>query len=90
MTHSPRQAVTTEFEWGTWTIEEGPLTFATSQDSKYCGGDIGTYEAQIVDTGDQVLLTLIEDTCDTRTADVPSGLIPGIEIPNRDTVVMAT
>ena len=74
---SPEQAMGTQFgqfESGTWTLEEGLLTLATSQDSQDCNGAIGTYEVEIADTGDQVLVTLIDDTCASRIADFPSGL----------------
>ena len=79
---TPEQALGTkfgQFEWGTWTLEEGLLTFATSQDSQDCTGAMGIYEVEIADTGDQVLVNLIDDTCASRIADFPSGLTRHIE-----------
>ena len=74
--YTPQQAMAMDpfFEWGTWSIEEGLLTFTTTQDSKYCSGVIGTYEVEITDDGDEVLVALIEDSCDERSEDFPSGL----------------
>lgn len=73
---TPVQAIAMDpfFERGTWTIEEGLLTFTASEDSKYCSGVIGAFEVEITDDGDEVLVTLIEDSCDERAEDFPSGL----------------
>lgn len=62
-------------ERGTWTVNDGVLTFVTSEPtSQYGCDDIGTYEVELTDTGDQVLVTLIDDTCLKRKTDFPSGL----------------
>ncbi len=65
---------TSEFETGTWSVEEGILTFATGDGFRYCSETTGRYEVEITDDGDEVLVTLIEDSCDKRTEDFPSGL----------------
>jgi hypothetical protein len=77
--HSPEQAEAGEsqtpgFEWGTWTVEEGVLTFTTPEEAPYCGGTVGTYEVAVSDTGDELSPTLVEDGCTTRAADFPLGL----------------
>jgi hypothetical protein len=59
-------------DWGTWTVDDGILTFNTSEGTNFCSGDTGTYEVELTD--DQVLITLIDDTCTKREIDFPSGL----------------
>jgi hypothetical protein len=62
-------------ERGTWIVDDGILTFVTSEPtSQYGCDDTGAYEVELTDTGDQILATLIEDTCAKRRDDFPSGL----------------
>ena len=82
---SPRLAsgtdvVSPELEWGTWSYEGNLLSMAPDPDSEFCRRLIGTYEMEIIDDGQRMLATLVEDECPVRE----SGF-EGLHIRHTDT-----
>lgn len=76
---SPEQAAagasqTPGFEWGTWTLEEGALTFTTPDGSRYCGRSVGTYDVELSEDGDELRAALVEDDCGVRAEGFPGVL----------------
>ena len=67
-------AQTPPFEWGTWTLEEGALTFTTPDGTRYCGRSVGTYDVEVSDDGDKLRASLIEDECGVRAEGFPGVL----------------
>ena len=68
------EAQTPSFEWGTWTLDEGVLTFTTPDGTRYCGRSVGTYDVEVSDDGDELRTALIEDECGVRAEGFPGVL----------------
>ena len=68
------EAQTPKFEWGTWTLDEGTLTFNTPDGTRYCGRSVGTYEVEVSEDGDELRAALIEDECGVRADGFPGVL----------------
>lgn len=49
--------------FGTYTFDDGVLTLFTSDDSPYCPGEVGVWDARFSEYGDDLHLTLVSDTC---------------------------
>lgn len=59
-------------EFGTWSVDGRVLTKVTDDDSLYCKGSIGIYETEVVDNGERLESTVVDDECRVRVADFVS------------------
>ena len=56
-------------EFGTWSVEGGVLTKLTDEESRYCAGIVGIYETEVLDDGERLESTVVDDECPKRTGD---------------------
>lgn len=56
-------------EFGTWSVDGNILTKVTDEDSRYCAGIVGKYETEVVDDGERLESTVVDDECPKRVAD---------------------
>jgi len=61
-------------EWGTWSIDEKVLSMVPAVDSVFCAGTGGAYEIALVDDGNRLVTTLLDDECRSRREDFGSEL----------------
>jgi hypothetical protein len=61
--------VGTDTEFGTWSVDGDVLTKVTDEDSRYCPGVVGTYETEVLDDGERLESTVVDDECPHRQAD---------------------
>jgi hypothetical protein len=61
-------------ESGTWSVEGSTLTQTPVSDSEYCADIVATYEVEVVDDGDRLEATAVDDSCPDRLRDFGSGL----------------
>ena len=65
---------TGKVEWGTWSVEGSTLTETPASDSRYCAGIVATYEVKVVDDGNRLENTVVDDACTVRLEDTEPGL----------------
>ena len=70
---------TGKLEWGTWSVEGTTLTETPASDSQYCAGIVATYEVKVVDDGNRLENTVVDDACVVRLEDTKSGLTKVVE-----------
>lgn len=56
-------------EFGTWSVEGDVLTKVTDEDSRYCAGIVGVYETEVLDDGERLESTVVDDECAERVDD---------------------
>jgi hypothetical protein len=56
-----------EFDWGTYTFEDGVLTLSNAEGS-YCSGATGVWNVSFEENGDELHLDFVSDTCTKSTA----------------------
>ncbi len=61
---SVREGEGTVFDWGTYTFEDGVLTYFNADDS-YCAGDVAVWEVTFSENGDELQQTFVSDTCNS-------------------------
>ncbi len=65
---------TAELEFGPWSTEGTILTMNPDAASAYCAGIVGTYEIDVLDDGNRLEVTVLDDKCSARAVDFGSGL----------------
>jgi hypothetical protein len=55
-----------EFDWGTYTFEDGVLTMSNAEDS-YCSGATNVSNGSFEENGDELHLDFVSDTCTKPT-----------------------
>ena len=63
------EAGTANTEFGTWSVEGEILTKVTDPESVFCEGIIGIYESEVLDDGERLESTVVEDECSVRVDD---------------------
>ncbi len=61
---SVREGEGTVFDWGTYTFEDGVLTYFNADDS-YCAGAVAVWEVTFSENGDELQQTFVSDTCNS-------------------------
>jgi hypothetical protein len=56
-----------EFDWGTYTFEDGVLTMSNAEGS-YCSGATGVWNGSVEENGGELHLDFVSDTCTKSTA----------------------
>ena len=62
-----------ELDSGTWSVD-GDILTRTTDASSLCAPWVGTYEVEVLDDGDRLEITVLEDECELRREDFGSGL----------------
>ncbi len=55
------------YDWGTYTFEDGVLTFFNADDS-YCPGAVAVWEVTFSEDGDELQETFVSETCTMSSA----------------------
>ena len=76
---APDDGTNAELEWGTWSTDGDTLSFTTDPTSSTCADMVGTYAVDVVDDGDTLDVTVLDDECATRRVDFGSGLTRDVE-----------
>ena len=63
-----------ELDSGVWSVDGDILTRTPDERSEVCAGMVGTYEVEVLNGGDRLEITVLEDECELRAADFGSGL----------------
>ena len=71
---SPKDVSFAELEWGTWSTDGNILTITPDTTSAYCGKIVATYEIEVLDDGNRLEVTVLDDDCTKRPEDFGSGL----------------
>ena len=61
-----------DVEFGTWSVDGDVLTKVTDPESTYCAGSVGIYESEILDDGERLESTVVDDDCTGRVRDFAS------------------
>ena len=62
-----------DIEFGTWSVQDGVLTFVTDEDSRMCPGVEGSWEVELLNDGDTLGVTEVSDECQQRNGGFGDG-----------------
>jgi len=68
-----------DLEWGTWSTDGKVLTLNPDAATDACADKVGTYEIDVIDDGNRIEVTVLDDDCGLRAMDFGSGLTRNID-----------
>lgn len=67
-----------DLEWGTWSTDGSILTLNPDAATDACADEVGTYEIDVIDDGNGIEVTVLDDDCGLRAVDFGTGLTRNI------------
>lgn len=78
-TYDKGTGVPNRLEWGTWSTDGNTLTLNPDAATDACADRVGTYEIDVIDDGNRMEVTVLDDDCGLRAMDFGSGLTRNID-----------